>query len=264
MSEHTKPSSAYLAIPCGAGTGIDPGTVQSLIGVMSSERIVHVDTRQSSALTFNFNEQFVTALNNKDKYGIEYFVMLHADIVPLNATWLDDLIHILEEHHLDVLSAVSPIKNANGLTSTAWDTNPWRPRRISMQEIFLLPETFTEVEPARMLGLPRGKKLLTNTGLMVLKLSSDSPSRYEPWWANFPGFTIRNRIVRAEGKWHAQFEPEDWNFSRWCNCKRLKIGATRAVKLHHCGNVAFNNTQPWGAMATDQINTPDAVAKSGV
>jgi hypothetical protein len=190
----------------------------------------------SSLLAHNFNRLWTVALNAVHRgLRLDYFAMLHADVEP-EEFWLDTLIDELEEQKLDVLGVAVPIKDHHGLTSIAVDRedpDSWRPRcRLTMREIFRLPETFTSRDV--------GGDLLINTGCWVCKFNMD--------WATEVYFTIRDRIVfdKSLGAYKPEVEPEDWFFSRTCHALGLRVGCTRKVKLDHAGSAKYRNTEPWG------------------
>lgn len=209
------------------------------------------DYRGGSLLASNFNQLWCGALNTVQRgERLDYFAMLHDD-VGAEDFWLDKLIDELEIHNLDVLAVVTPIKDTRGLTSTALhrEGDNWRPyARLSMHEVFELPETFTSDDV--------GRPLLLNTGCWVCRWNQD--------WARLVHFEINDRIVfnRATSRYQAQTEPEDWHFSRQLHeigapgspsqdMPRLRIGATRKVRLIHRGEIDFTNAQPWGAYSFD-------------
>lgn len=191
---------------------------------------------EGSLLAHNFNRLWSVALNmEQDGEPIRYFAMQHADVEPEDF-WLDTLIEEMEAKRLDVLGVVVPIKDRKGTTSLALardDGDSWRPHcRLTMQEVYQLPETFTSEDC--------GRPLLINTGLWVC--------RFDPAWAKKVHFEINDRIVydTIQNKYRAQVEPEDWCFSRCCHDLGLKIGATRKISLTHRGDVQFPNISPWG------------------
>lgn len=280
MTAQTEPQSKktiLLATPCGADGNMTIGTVRGTINTSGSPHAIHQYARGGSLLTYAFNMAWCAALNGalgtNDGPRFTHFVMMHSDIQPLQTDWLDILISELDATDVDVLSVVAPLKNEKGLTSTAIDTNRWRPRRLTMTEVCSLPETFTRDDAVGLLiaedKLPMGTRpgLLINTGLMIVRLDRE-------WCPRFPGFHINDRIgLNRKGELEAFVEPEDWNFSRWCNGVfpasgnsrvNAKIAATRKVKLHHQGVAFWNNAEPWGCMKTDEINTPEAIVASGL
>lgn len=188
-----------------------------------------------SLLAANFNQLFVTALNLQESLDLRVFAMLHSD-VSAGPGWLDILIDELDATGADLVSAVLPIKDERGLTSTAIDTDPWKPRRLAMKEVMGLPETF---------GSPDQGNLLVNTGCWACRLN--------PEWAE-QGFcfTINDRIVkRADGKWAAEVQPEDWNMSRWLHAHGHNVMATRKVKAKHIGLSSYSNEYAWGVLESD-------------
>lgn len=199
-----------------------------------------IELAQSSLLALNFNRLWCRALNFARGGRVDYFAMQHGDIEP-ELWWLDKLVGEMEARDLDVLGVVAPIKDARGLTSVALDgdpENPWQVHaRLSMREVFRLPETFTAAD--------LGRPLLLNTGLWVC--------RFDPAWAGRVHFEINDAITRnPDGEFVALNEPEDWGFSRRLNALGLRVGCTRKVALGHRGPAVFGNTHPWGQMGYDE------------
>lgn len=190
--------------------------------------------REGSLLAANFNALWCDALNfAAQERGPDYFAMQHADVEPQDY-WLDELIAEMDAHGLDILGVAVPIKDTRGVTSLALardDTN-WRVHcRLTMTDLQRLPETFTSAD----IGHP----LLLNTGLWVC--------RFDPAWARKVHFEINDRIViDRTGKYIAECEPEDWQFSRLLHELGLKIGATRKIRLEHRGCASFSNQSVWG------------------
>lgn len=218
---------------------------------------VSCEYRQGSLLASNFNQLWCRALNEVHEGGrVDYFAMQHDDIGPEDF-WLDTLIDEMEANDLDVLGVAIPIKDTRGLTSMALhgDDN-WLPfARLSMHDVYQLPETFTSDD----LG---GRPLLLNTGLWVC--------RFDIEWARTVWFEINDRIVfnTAANRYQAQTEPEDWMFSRLLHevgrgdtshVRPLRIGCTRKVQALHKGELNFQNMQPWGSEKFDretQLQSP--------
>lgn len=197
---------------------------------------VYLQYQEGSLLAQNFNRLWCTGLNQRHRgEPLDYWAMQHADIEPEDF-WLDKLIDELEDHQLDVLGVVAPIKDTRGRTSIALarpDGDNWRAHcRLTLDEVYRLPETFTSAA----VGYP----LLINTGLWVCRFDLD--------WAKLVHFEINDRIAfdPERDEYHPQVEPEDWYFSRVCHQLGLKIGVTRKVRLAHRGDVQFANTEPWG------------------
>lgn len=193
-------------------------------------------TVAGSLLAYGCNQLWCMARAQKEA---DIFMMLHADVVPQQ----DGLVRMVEEFlalGADVLSAVVPIKNPEGLTSTAIGdpSDEWvPPRRLTMHEVMALPETFCsdDVEP--------GKPLLVNTGLMLANLRRP--------WVKDAYFTIRDKIIEVNGELTPLVIPEDWGFSRMVYDAGGAVYATRKVKVQHIGHAAYPNDHAWGASKHD-------------
>lgn len=204
---------------------------------------VHIQRQYAagSLLACNFNKLWCEALNRvHNGERLDYFAMLHDDI-GCEDFWLDSLIDELEAKQLDVLGVVVPIKDTRGVTSIALhhEGDNWNPDcRLSMHDVYQLPETFTSADVG---GMP----LLLNTGCWVAKWNQD--------WCRQVHFEINDRIVfdRTNNCYRPEVESEDWFFSRCLNDLGLKIGATRKIAVKHEGDVEFCNTFPWGSAAFD-------------
>lgn len=214
---------------------------------------VQINHWDKSLLAACFNKLLCDALNAAEAGKITHLAFLHADIAPADG-WIDALIREMEKHDAALCSAVSPIKDPRGLTSTAIGEPrlTWSPlRRLSMKEVMNLPETFN----AESAGFP-GKVLLHNSGCWVADL------RHPGFYARFKDdqgkvfFTVNDRIVRTEGKWVHQVESEDWFFSRCLHRQGIPTVATRAVKLTHIGVSGFRNDTAWGEQDCDEDLKP--------
>lgn len=188
----------------------------------------------ASLLTWSFNTAWAYMLNLKESDGLTHFLMIHADVKPKQRDWLKILFKEMETMEADIVSAIIPIKDQRGLTSTAFDTDPWRPLRVTQkQSIEQLPVTWTH------------PKLLFNTGLWLADIR-------KPWVYDVC-FHMEDRIRRDEnGKWVAEVQPEDWHFSRQCHALGVKCFATRAVELDHLGQASFPSTGVWGEPVDNQ------------
>jgi len=210
-------------------------------------RLATLWMQSGSLLAHNHNLLWCGALNGYKRGEVTHFACQHSDVEPA-AGWLDTLLAELDATGLDVLGVVVPLKDERGLTSTAVarsDGDPWRvARRLSMTEVFDLPETFTSDDV--------GGPLLLNTGLWACRLGV---------WAADCWFTINDRLaIDRDGEYTAQVEPEDWFFSRRLHEQGVKVGCTRKVRLNHRGSVPFTNAAPWGRMRVDEDNVPGGVA----
>lgn len=199
---------------------------------------------KSSLLPDAFNSLWVDCLNQRGKHGFTHFAMLHSDIAPEDG-WVDTLVSELERTGADLISAVSPIKDTRGVTSTAIDDqrDPWTVlRRLTLKEVYNLPETFGAAEAGWI-----GHRLLVNTGCWVCRLD-------RPWveQCDTVFFEIKTRIIRENGGFTRQVIPEDWAFSRAVQDAGGRVLATRLVRLHHYGFHAYSNASPWGHWNEDE------------
>lgn len=237
---------AFLGAP--AYRGITMRAAQAFFRATAGKLTLHLSYQQASLLNANCNSLWAWALNAAHQgRPIDYFSMLHSDVQPPDF-WLDSLVEELEARDLDVLSVVVPIKDPRGLTSTAighpdgHSDADWRPRcRVTMREVYDLPETFTAAD----LGFP-DSPLLINTGCFVCRFNRNwNPAG---WWAERLHFACRDRIVFDEkaNVYRPQTFPEDWHFAQQCYRLGLKVGATRKVPLTHRGEIDFANDHPWG------------------
>lgn len=211
----------FLAIPSYGET--NPKTVLSILS--SCKKGVQLYFHTSSFLVDCFNECWCSLLNTPDA---TYWAMLHADVSP-EGPWLETLVEELERKKLDVLSVVIPLKDDSRNTSTAVLDAKGMVHRLTLDQVFALPQTFTDTKEIGIEG-----KLLLNTGLWIAKVG--------PWMKEFPGFEATSQIVCNNGHYETLCQPEDWAFSCWAHEKGLKIGATRKVQLEHWGKKAWKNT----------------------
>lgn len=224
----------------------------------SQERAIMSTIQQSSLLAAGCNHLWCDALNNRERHNLKWFVLLHADIAP-EQWFVDKMIDIAEKNDADLLSAVVPIKNMEGITSTALSgpDSFTRLTRLTMKQIQHpnFPKTFDWWDAFNALSckLPEdlriefpeegdvSKKpfLLVNTGCMVCRL--DRP------WSHQAYFTINDRIVPGMGgTFKAEVEPEDWFFSRRVAELGGKVMATSEITLEHVGSMAFYSNRVWG------------------
>lgn len=193
-----------------------------------------------------FNRCLAAALGTP---GVSHLAILHTDVCP-DPWWLDTLYDEMEATRAAVMSAIVPIKNDRGVTSTAagypWPS--WWYDRLTMAEVMALPETITIAD------LPpnaSGCILLVNTGCMLIDL------RHE-WWGNRDYddrlqfcFRMEDRITRLKsGSYAVEFWPEDWRMSQYAAACGGVVAATRKVRLYH-GSAGCRNDRVWGTDATD-------------
>lgn len=209
-------------------------------------RLADARARHDTLLSRNFNALWAEALNRRG--DITHFAMLHNDVAP-EPGWLDTLVREMQLVGADLVSAVCPLKDTRGLTSTAvYDPGANTLRRLSVSECGRLPATF---DGAQARGLFQREApspewlLLVNTGCWVCRFA-------EPW-VEEAWFEERNRIVRRDdGKFEAQCMPEDWTFSLRLGVSGLRVFATTAVKLAHHGDFGYPNHGKWGLWETDR------------
>lgn len=189
-----------------------------------------------SLLANCFNLLWAGALNLAKQERLTHFVMLHSDVIPEDF-WVDRLYEEITRTQAAVVSTVLPIKDIQGITSTAISAageDEWEvERRLTMREVYSLPETFSAAD----CGYP-DRALLVNTGCWIADLSFFEDKRI--------GFEIRDRLTLREGFVAPQCIPEDWNFSREVHQAGGKVLATRKIKAQHVGSHAFTNEQAWG------------------
>jgi len=195
-----------------------------------------------SLLTLSHNLCWCYGLNGRSD-GVTHLLMMHTDIAPKQKDWIDILYDEMAAAEADVLSVIVPIKSPFGLTSTAFDIDPWSPRRLTMTEALALPKTWTAHNP----------DLLINTGLMLVDFR-------KPWVEPPFRFHVRDRIIRTpEGAWKPDVESEDWNASRQMHKLGLRVFATRAVTLDHYGQMAYPNDEKWGAPIDPQTKSSSEI-----
>lgn len=241
----------YIGVPTHSGL-VDVGTVYALL---KAARTSHVATELHTAplLANNFNQLLCNAINlRKGGLPLTHFCLMHSDIVPVQSDWLNILQQEMAANDLRVISAVVPIKDARGLTSTGMCVSIGEHaikgdvRRITITESMKMPTTFTGDDAHKILqGTPRTNLLLINTGLMLIDL--DLPFVDELY------FTVRDEIrMEAMDGGDGMLlrkpycEPEDWFFSRLLNRKGVRYGATRAVDVEHIGRFRYDSRVTWG------------------
>lgn len=212
-------------------------------GTSRVDVVSFIDTNVS-LLAHTFNNAIVAALEARDGWAgtaeipsqarPTHFAMIHADIGPRVAGWVDALWDVMDATGAEVVSTVVPIKEpTRERTSTAIGRrdDPWKlDRYITAADLGVTPPTFTAADVCG-----EGEVLLINTGLWLADLRC-------PWWDEFPGFEIRDRIARGEdGRRVSQVRPEDWEFSRFLDRVGAKYAATWEVPVSHSGDAAWFN-----------------------
>lgn len=218
-----------VGAPTYDGTRYNSIALARLLRGQAPDTLVNLVEFSGSVLTYSFNALWAAALNLRAaEVPVTHFLLLHADIQPEQDNWLEIMLNEMARTKAEVLSAVVPIKNDKGLTSTAWDTDPWLPLRFSTTEIEAIKEpTWTQPD------------LLINTGLLLVDFT-------KPWVEKIV-FHMHDTIVKdASGRFQARFAPEDWDFSRQCHALGIPVYATKAVTVGHVGRAVYSSRNVWG------------------
>jgi len=245
----------YMAMPLHDGRP-EGRAAEAFYATASARANTHRVQRQlcNSLLPHAFNSLWSEALVMASRGEVDFFAMLHGDMAP-DAGWLDTLIDELEANNAAMISAIVPIKNDTGLSSTAYcdPRTPWDYTRLTMSEVQRMPETFgNELIKDRD---PNGV-LLLNTGCCVMDMRL-------PCWLEADGdelffrFEFITRIARRNKVLRAEVLPEDWLWSLRCQSRGLKIIATRKVAISHIGKKDFRNDRVWGAMRDTEREQAD-------
>lgn len=219
-------------------------TVQNASLSVPDQRYLH--QRRGSILDHVFNSIFCVALNNRDRF--KWFLLCHADVLPCGNEVINRMIRIAEDLQADALSAVIPIKDDKGLTSTGlqWVTPECvaRRRRLTLSELYALPETFGAKELAELFKVVHSYWLLFNTGLLLLRLSHPAIERMS--------FSTMATIRKNEaGLFVPLVNPEDWSFSQQASVNGLRCFATRAIEVRHLGEQEYSNAPGFGSWEMD-------------
>lgn len=197
----------------------------------------------------DFNILWTQGLNKAEAGEITHFAMLHSDIAP-EPGWLDTLLAEMDARDAHLVSAIAPIKDPRGLTSSGIGipTWPWNPyRRFTIRELESLPETFDQSE----IGAA-GYVLLHNTGCWVCDLRKPEFFATREDGSLRAHFDFPRRVYRSEKHgWQNSAESEDWFFSRQLHDLGARTFITRKVKLTHRGPFDYENTGNWGTLAHD-------------
>jgi hypothetical protein len=193
-----------------------------------------------SLLTKGFNHIWATALNYQKAGLVTHLCMLHADI-EVGPGWLTTMLGEMASSGAAVLSAVVPIKDQSGDTSTAVETaNVWGPRRLGLAECLALPPTFRAEDVPGNDG-----PLLVNTGLLLVDLSLPAWWEREPDGGLYFKFTMRDRVAEGpDGQLRPQCQSEDWEWSRRLASCGIVPYATTAVPVVHHGDQGFATHTP--------------------
>lgn len=236
---------------------ITSSTAVSISQGCSTKHIVNFQCLGLSLLAKCFNMLWISAV----KKGYDYFILHHADLgatgtfQPFDGTWVDLLIHRLNEYKLAALSVASPIKSPQGYLSSGIETvagDPFSLRRTTTRELKDLPiQLITRDDLCKLYGLdPKCcGALLINTGLLIMDIRCYGGIWREKKW---PGFNIIDSIEwNTRGEPESFTIPEDWNMSAWCHKNDVPFAFTKEIQLSHCGGSVFTNADDWGAEEHD-------------
>lgn len=221
----------FMAMPHYGQVHADAAAAFHLRPTLGGVRIARHFSPSSSVLEHTFNICLMAALDARDNGEADLFVMLHSDVAPLHAGWVDVLARRLAEERATVVSAVVPLKDGSGRTSTAigLGSDPWGlARHVLLSDRDAMPETFGPADACD----PGSEVLLLNTGCWVADLS-------HPFWDRC-SFRVESRIRREPAPgggtaYTAEFRPEDWELSRDLQAAGAEIRGTWAVPLRHHG-----------------------------
>lgn len=202
----------------------------------------------------NFNQILAASLNMAANGDVTHMAFLHADIAP-QEWWVDVLMEEMERLQADVVSALVPIKDTRGVSSSGiGDPNDrWHPlRRFTMQEAYSFPETFD----AKDAGYPGGC-LLHNDGCFLMDLRNPIFRKTDENGVLVASFDFPRRIRLIDGKFDVEGESEDWYWSRKLHEIGAKTYITRKVHLNHEGGFSYPNTGIWGTYQNGDEDTKE-------
>ena len=188
------------------------------------------------------------------------WIMVHSDVAPIALDskpmrWIQDAVEERRRAKADVLSAVIPLKDDSGKTSTAvmnWQTKNMRP--LCLEECLPpnVPETFSIAslahgnEDVRRNG---GDCLLINTGYWIADLAGA--------WTRRICFRIYDTIIMGDdGYDEAQAVGEDYLFSMDLYRLGLRVCATTKFTCNHAGTWKWPNYVAYGKGERDKWGQP--------
>jgi hypothetical protein len=219
-----------------------------------------VQDGQGSLLAYCFNQLLCTAINTRKEHGWTHFAMHHAD-VSADFDWADTLLDEMLRLDAAMISAVIPIKDPRGLTTTGVSNPNDGVHRLTVYQAHQLPETFDGAEASKLMGFdPLTHSLAVNTGLFLCDLD-----KIEPHVRTGKLFFAVHDTIREEpnGLLTAVCMSEDWLWSYMMYEIGLKVFATRKVGVsHHGGEVAWDSRDPtWGENKVDPGDKPPGYGK---
>lgn len=201
----------------------------------------------------DFNNCWAQTLDEFEAGIVTHAAMLHSDITP-EPGWLDVLVDDLDRLNADFVSAISPIKDRRGVTSSGIGNprNRWVPwRRFTVRELCAgqldgMDCQFGETFNAADVGYP-GAILLHNTGCWVADLRNPKWLTVDETGCLEAFFDFPRRVSRGkDGKWKGDCESEDWYISRKMHELGLKTYINRRVRCVHQGTAEYPSNEPWG------------------
>lgn len=225
------------------GSSLCFGAAQGLLAASLGRHEVQIMNSGNS--WDNFNTLWAAALNAFEQGMFTHFAMIHTDVIPCPG-WIDVLMDELDDRRADLCSAIIPIKDSRGATTTGIGdpADSWSPfRRFTVRELMTMPETFSAGDVGY-----EGWPLLHTSGLWVADLSREVFRQTDADGNLIAIFEFQRRIARRDdGKWEVACESEDWYFSRRLWELGANTIATRKVSLRHAGGVEYANDEPWGS-----------------
>ena len=179
-----------------------------------------------SLLCVNFNELLCEAVNNGH---YTHFCLLHADICPQGDGWLVKMLQIMKDHHVDVLSVVSPIKDSERRTSCSLGSEEGV-RALYFKDLEDMPKTFGRKECGEKFG---NKNLYFNTGCLMMRLKNIDITK--------ACFQMADAITDVDGWKCVQNLPEDWLFSVKCMQLAIPYAVTTEIEIEHVGGGIWGN-----------------------
>lgn len=223
----------FLGLPHNGEMSV--GAFRGLAGASQSGIPFVFEDAASSLLQRNFNELLAKCRMHDPRPS--HFALHHADIAA-NVGWLDIMLDEMRSLDADVISAVSPIKDHRGLTTTGRFSEDFtKLKRFTMSEIMAMPETFGAEEA--------GGPLAVNTGLMLIRTD-------RPWFDRLV-FQMQDGIhADDDGKLAVWCRSEDWLASEWLHQQGARVFATRKVRLAHMGTRPFYNFVEHGTEKSEE------------
>lgn len=258
------PKAAFLALPTYDGR-VEFATAQAALQyACQTVDLIPLPMHYGSTAP-TCNHLWTTAINvRRQNPDVEWFAMLHADVAP-EPLWLDKLIAEANAHNADIVSAVIPLKEDSGRTSTAlanWSGEPvggYGARypgvvgRLTLRQVHsaAFPRTFgIDAAINALAKIPEDLRtiapcnaLLCNTGCMVVRIAGKVD------WSRVH-FTLVEGVY-DDGKLHHWYLPDDWLFTYRASQCGAKVMATTAVKCGHIGVKRWENDSAWGALGKD-------------